>query len=73
MQWITHSSKPTPSLEKSKELCTTKGSFTYYVIPKGEGGFRNDYANIIFALSNVEFVYGRGRGIETDKKWLRNM
>ena len=50
-----------------------KGSFTYYVITKGEGVFLNDYANVIFALSNVEFDYGRGRGLETDKKWLRNM
>jgi len=37
-----------------------KGSFTYYVITKGEGGFRIDYANVIFALSNAEFNYGRG-------------
>ena len=29
---------------------------------QGGGGFRNDYANIIFALSNAEFDYGRGRG-----------
>ena len=29
---------------------------------RGEGkGFRNDYANVIFALSNAEFDYGRGR------------
>ena len=48
-----------------------KGSFTYYVITKG-GGFRNDYTNVIFALSNAEFDYGRV-GLETDKKWLRNM
>ena len=40
-----------------------KGSFTYYVITKGEGGFRNDYANVIFALSNAEFDYGRGEGV----------
>ena len=36
-----------------------------------EGGFRNDYANVIFALSNAEFDYGcrkGGRGLETDKK-----
>ena len=45
------------------------GSFTYYVITKGKGGgFRNDYANVIFAQSNAEFDYGMGRGIETDKK-----
>ena len=31
------------------------GSFTYYVITKGEGGLRNDYADVIFALSNAEF------------------
>ena len=35
------------------------------VITKGEGGFRNDYANVIFALSNAEFDYGGG--LETDK------
>ena len=29
----------------------------------GEGGFRNDYANVIFALSNAEFDYGRGEGV----------
>ena len=40
-----------------------KGSFTYYVITKGEG-----YANVIVALSNAEFDYGRGEGLETDKK-----
>ena len=45
------------------------GSFTYYVITKGEGGFLNDYANVFFALSNAEFDYGRGGGcLETDKK-----
>ena len=49
-----------------------KGSFTYYVITNGER-FRNDYANVIFALSNAEFDYRRGRGLETNKKWLRNM
>ena len=27
---------------------------------QGGGGFRNDYANVIFALSNAEFDYGRG-------------
>ena len=40
------------------------------------GGFQNDYANAIFALSsNAEFDYGReGAGLETDKKrWLDNM
>ena len=55
-------------------ICTKvtpyKGSFKYYVIAKGEGVFRNDYANVIFALSNAEFDYGRGGGgLETDKKW----
>ena len=40
-----------------------KGSFTYYVITKGEGGFRNDYAYVIFTLSNAEFDYGRGEGV----------
>ena len=46
-----------------------KGSFTYYVITKGEGGFRDDYDTVIFALSNAEFDYGRGGGgLETDKK-----
>ena len=41
---------------------TDKGSFTYYVITRG-GGFRNDYGNVIFALSNAEFDYGRGEGV----------
>ena len=45
-----------------------KGSFTYYVITKGEGGFRNDYANVIFALSSAEFDYGRGRGSRNRQK-----
>ena len=40
---------------------------------QGGGGFPNDYANVIFALSNAEIDYGRGRGLETDKQWLRNM
>ena len=35
---------------------------------QGGGGFRNDYANVIFALSNAEFDNGRGEGLETDKK-----
>ena len=30
---------------------------------QGGGGFRNDYANVIFALSNAEFDYGRGEGV----------
>ena len=38
-----------------------KGSFTYYVITKGEGGVRNDYTNIIVALSSAAFDYGGGR------------
>ena len=29
----------------------------------GGGGFRNDYADVIFALSNAEFDYGRGEGV----------
>ena len=40
---------------------------------QGGGGFQNDYANVFFALSNADFDYGRGRGLETDKNWLRNM
>ena len=47
-----------------------KGSFTYYVITKGEGVSEWLRLNVIFALSNAEFDYG---GLETDKKWLRNM
>ena len=36
---------------------------------QGGGGVWNDYANVIFALSNAEFDYGRGGGgLETDKK-----
>ena len=30
---------------------------------QGGGVFRNDYANVIFALSNAEFDYGRGEGV----------
>ena len=48
--------------------CAVRGHSHYYVITKGELGFWN----VIFALSNAEFDYGRGRGLETDKKWLRN-
>ena len=48
---------------RTVHLNFSKGSFTYYVITKGEGGFRNDYANVIFALSNAEFDYGRGEGV----------
>ena len=32
------------------------------------GGFRNDYDNVIFALSNAEFGYGRGRASRNRKK-----
>ena len=36
---------------------------------RGGGRFRNDYATVIFALSNAEFDYGRGGGgLETNKK-----
>ena len=35
--------------------------------PRG-GGFRNDYANVIFALSNNEFDYGRGEGSRNRQK-----
>ena len=35
--------------------------------PRGKG-VRNDYVNVIFALFNAEFDYGRGGGgLETDK------
>ena len=34
----------------------------------GEGGLWNDYANVIFALSNAEFDYGRGRGSRNRQK-----
>ena len=27
------------------------------------GGFRDDYVNVIFALSNAEYDYGRGEGV----------
>ena len=30
---------------------------------QGGGGVRNDYANVIFALSSAEFDYGRGEGV----------
>ena len=35
---------------------------------QGGGGFRNDYANVIFALSSAEFDYGRGRGSRNRQK-----
>ena len=35
---------------------------------QGGGGFRNDYANVIFALSNAEFDYGRGWGSRNRQK-----
>ena len=35
---------------------------------QGGGGFRNDYADVIFALSNAEFDYGRGRGSRNRQK-----
>ena len=41
---------------------SNKGSFTYYVVTKG-GGFRNDNANVIFALFNAEFDNERGEGV----------
>ena len=44
-----------------------KGSFTYYVITKGEGVL-DDYANVIVALSNAEFDYGRGQGYRNTQK-----
>ena len=31
----------------------------------GGGGFRNDDANVIFALSDAEFDYGRGTKVIT--------
>ena len=44
-----------------------KGLFTYCVISKGRG-FRNDYANVFFALSNANFDYGMGRGSRNRQK-----
>ena len=32
------------------------------------GGFRNDYAKVIFALSNAEFDYGRREGVQKQTK-----
>ena len=37
-----------------------------HIITKGRG-FRNNYANVIFALSNAEFDYRRGRGLKQTK------
>ena len=34
----------------------------------GGGRFRNDYATVIFALSNAEFDYGRGRRSRNGQK-----
>ena len=35
---------------------------------QGGGGFRNDSANVIIALSNAEFDNGRGEGVEKQTK-----
>ena len=35
---------------------------------QGGEGFRNDYANVIFAVSNIEFDYERGRGSRNREK-----
>ena len=40
-----------------------KGSFT-----KGEGVFRNDYANVIFALFNAKFDYRKREGSRNRQK-----
>ena len=37
-----------------------------HILRNHQGGFRNDHANVIFALSSAEFDYGGG--LETDKK-----
>ena len=34
----------------------------------GGARFRNDYATVMFALSNAEFDYGRGRGSRNRQK-----
>ena len=34
-----------------------------HITQSPRGGFRNDYANVIFALYNAEFDYGRGEGV----------
>ena len=50
---------------------TDKGSFTYYVITKAQGGrgFRNDYGNVNFALSMMPNLITEGwGGLETNKK-----
>ena len=43
--------------------CLTLGVIHILRNQQGGGGFRNDYANVIFALSNAEFDYGRGEGV----------
>ena len=41
---------------------------TYGAAREGLRPSRNDYANVIFALSSDEFDYGQGEGgLETDK------
>ena len=34
-----------------------------HILRNHQGGFRNDYGNMNFALSDAEFDYGRGRGV----------
>ena len=34
-----------------------------YIFPNHQWSFRNDYAIVIFALSNAEFDYGMGEGV----------
>ena len=49
-----------------------KGLLTYYVINKGEG-VQNDYANVFLLYPMPNLITEGGGGLETDKKWLRNM
>ena len=60
--------------EKPGKFSNNKGSFTYYVITKGEGGgFRNDNDNVILLYPVPNLITEGGGGLETDKNWLRNM
>ena len=45
-------------------LLIAKGSHSHNITSSPRGrGFQNDYANVIFALSNAEFDNGRGEGV----------
>ena len=48
-------------------MCRYRGHSHITESPRGRG-FQNDYANVIVALSNAEFDYGRGEGSRNRQK-----